>query len=146
MTATIQTFLLLFAVLVVVAVVARRLNTASSILLVVAGILLALMPGLPRIALAPELVLLGILPPLIYSAGVAMSWREFRFNLRPIILLAFGCVLFTAWAVAAVIALSARHVVGSRLRARRYRRADRRGRAARHCAAARLAAPADRRA
>ena len=102
MTATIQTFLLLFAVLVVVAVVARRLNTASSILLVVAGILLALIPGLPRIALAPELVLLGILPPLIYSAGVAMSWREFRFNLRPIILLAFGCILFTAWAVAAV--------------------------------------------
>src|SRR6516164_4876658 len=102
MTASIQTFLLLFAVLVVVAVVARRLNIASSILLVVAGILLALVPGLPRIALAPELVLLGILPPLIYSAGVAMSWREFRFNLRPIILLAFGCILFTAWAVAAV--------------------------------------------
>src|SRR5262249_20138656 len=90
------------AVLVVVAVVARRLNIAVSILLVVAGIALALVPGLPRIALAPELVLLGILPPLIYSAGVAMSWREFRFNLRPIILLAFGCVLFTAWAVAAV--------------------------------------------
>jgi len=35
-------------------------------------------------------VLLVILPPLIYSAGVAMSWREFRFNLRPIALLAFG--------------------------------------------------------
>jgi CPA1 family monovalent cation:H+ antiporter len=47
-------------------------------------------------------VLLGILPPLIYSAGVAMSWREFRFNLRPIGLLAFGCVLFTSCAVAAV--------------------------------------------
>src|SRR6202043_434504 len=102
MTVTIQTVLLLLAVLVVVAVVARRLNAAPSILLVVAGILLALIPGLPRIALAPELVLLGILPPLIYSAGVAMSWREFRFNLRPIILLAFGCILFTAWAVAAV--------------------------------------------
>src|SRR6201982_444007 len=102
MTASIQTFLLLFAVLVVVAVVARRLNIASSILLVVAGILLALIPGLPRIALAPELVLLGILPPLIYSAGVAMSWREFRFNLRPIKLLAVGCVVFTTCAVAAV--------------------------------------------
>ena len=102
MTGTIQTFVLLLAVLVVVAVVARRLNIAVSILLVVAGIALALVPSLPPIALAPELVLLGILPPLIYSAGVAMSWREFRFNLRPIILLAFGCVLFTAWAVAAV--------------------------------------------
>jgi len=97
----IQTILLLLAVLVVVAVVAKRLNAAPSILLVVAGIALAVIPGLPRIALAPELVLLGFLPPLIYSAGVAMSWREFRFNLRPITLLAFGCVIFTAWAVAA---------------------------------------------
>jgi monovalent cation/hydrogen antiporter len=103
MTATIETILFLFAVLVVVAVVARRLDTSASILLVVAGIALAVIPDLPRIELAPELVLLGILPPLIYSAGVAMSWREFRFNLRPIALLAFGCVLFTAAAVAVVM-------------------------------------------
>src|SRR5271165_2013997 len=102
MTATIQTIMLLLAVLVVVAIVARRLNTAPSILLVIAGIGLALAPGLPRIELAPELVLLGILPPLIYAAGVVMSWREFRFNLRPIALLAFGCVVFTTCAVAAV--------------------------------------------
>lgn len=102
MTATIQIILLLLAVLVVVAVVAKRLDTTPSILLVVAGIALAIIPGLPRIALAPELVLLGILPPLIYSAGVAMSWREFRFNLRPIALFAFGCVLFSTAAVAAV--------------------------------------------
>jgi monovalent cation/hydrogen antiporter len=103
MTATIQTLLLLLAVLVVVAVAARRLNTAPSILLVIAGLGLALTPGLPRIELAPELVLLGILPPLIYSAGVAMSWREFRFNLRPITLLAFGCVVFTTCAVALAV-------------------------------------------
>ncbi|MGB7034927.1 MAG: Na+/H+ antiporter [Xanthobacteraceae bacterium] len=103
MAETIQTILFLLAVMVVVAVVARRINTAPSILLVVAGIALALIPGLPRLELAPELVLLGILPPLIYSAGVAMSWREFRFNLRPIALLAFGCVLVTASAVALVM-------------------------------------------
>jgi CPA1 family monovalent cation:H+ antiporter len=102
MTATIQTLLLLVAVLVVVAIVARRFNIAPPILLVIAGILLALTPGLPRIELAPELVLLGILPPLIYSAGVAMSWREFRFNLRPIAVLAFGYVVFTTCAVAAM--------------------------------------------
>ena len=101
MTATIETILLLLAVLVVVAVLARRLRTAPSILLVVAGVALAVLPGLPRIVLAPELVLYGILPPLIYSAGVAMSWREFRFNLRSITLLAFGCVVFTSVAVAA---------------------------------------------
>jgi CPA1 family monovalent cation:H+ antiporter len=54
-TATIQTLLLLIAVLVVVAIVARRFNTAPSILLVIAGIGLALIHGLPRIELAPEL-------------------------------------------------------------------------------------------
>jgi Na+/H+ antiporter len=62
---------------------------------------MALIPGLPKVELAPEVMLLVILPPLIYSAGVAMSWREFKFNLRPIALLAFGCVLFTTCAVAA---------------------------------------------
>jgi monovalent cation/hydrogen antiporter len=46
-------------------------------------------------------VLLVLLPPIIYSAAVAMSWREFRFNLRPISLLAVGCVLFTTAATAA---------------------------------------------
>jgi monovalent cation/hydrogen antiporter len=101
MTETIQILLVLLAVLVAAALIARRLNTAPSIVLVLAGVALALVPGLPRIELAPEFVLLVILPPLIYSAGVAMSWREFRFNLRPISLLAFGCVVFTTCAVAA---------------------------------------------
>src|SRR5258705_10312813 len=101
MTETIQILLVLLAVLVAAALIARRLNTAPSIVLVIAGVALAIVPGLPRIELAPEFVLLVILPPLIYSAGVAMSWREFRFNLRPISLLAFGCVVFTTCAVAA---------------------------------------------
>ena len=101
MTAIMQTLLFMLAVLAAVAVAAKRLNIAPSILLVVAGIGMALIPGLPKVELAPELVLLVILPPLIYSAGVAMSWREFRFNLRPIALLAFGCVIFTTGVVAA---------------------------------------------
>src|SRR5207237_10284334 len=101
MTESIQILLVLLAVLVAAALIARRLNTAPSIVLVLAGVALAIVPGLPRIELAPEFVLLVILPPLIYSAGVAMSWREFRFNLRPISLLAFGCVVFTTCAVAA---------------------------------------------
>ncbi len=101
MTAIMQTLLFMLAVLAAVAIAAKRLNVAPSILLVVAGIGMALVPGLPRVQIAPEVVLLVILPPLIYSAGVAMSWRDFRFNLRPIALLAFGCVLFTAGVVAA---------------------------------------------
>src|SRR4051794_6330115 len=63
--------------------------------------MLAFVPGMPSLELPPELVLLVVLPPLIYSASVAMSWREFKSNLRPIILLAVGCVIFTAFAVAA---------------------------------------------
>ncbi|MBX6330160.1 MAG: Na+/H+ antiporter [Pseudolabrys sp.] len=101
MASIMQTLLLMLSVLVVVAIAARRLNVAPSILLVIAGVGIALVPGLPQVELAPEVVLLVILPPLIYSAGVAMSWREFKFNLRPIALLAFGCVVFTTFAVAA---------------------------------------------
>ena len=100
MTETIQTLLLMLGLLAAVAVAAKRLNVAPSILLVIAGIGIAFVPGLPRIELAPEVVLLVILPPLIYSAGVAMSWRDFCFNLRPITLLAFGCVVFTTCAIA----------------------------------------------
>ena len=51
--------------------------------------------------LAPDFVLLFVLPPVVYSSAVAMSWREFRFNLRPISLLAVGCVAFTTVAAAA---------------------------------------------
>jgi len=103
MTAILQTVMLLVVVMIVIAVLAQRLKLAPSILLVIAGIGLALVPGLPPIELAPEVVLLVILPPLIYSAGVSMSWREFKFNLRPIFLLAFGCVIFTTCAVAAAV-------------------------------------------
>ena len=63
---------------------------------------LALLPGVPPITLDPDLTLLALLPPLLYSSGVGMSWRGFRSNLRPILSLAIGCVLFTATAVAAV--------------------------------------------
>ena len=103
MIATVQVVLFIVAVLVLVAVVAQRLKTSPSVLLVVAGIGFALVPGLPPTELAPDLVLLVLLPPLIYSAGVSMSWREFRFNLRAITLLAFGCVVFTACAVATAV-------------------------------------------
>ena len=103
MTGVILIILSLLVVLVVIAVIAQRISVPPSILLVMAGIGLALIPGLPPVELAPELVLLVMLPPLIYSAGVSMSWREFCFNLRPITLLAFGAVVFTTVAVAAAM-------------------------------------------
>jgi monovalent cation/hydrogen antiporter len=101
MTSTIQVLVGLLAVIAAIGVAARRLDIPPAILLVVTGVVLAIIPGLPQVQLAPEFVLLFILPPLIYDAAVAMSWREFRFSLRPIALLAIGCVLFTATIVAA---------------------------------------------
>jgi Na+/H+ antiporter len=96
-----QIFLILLAVLAGGALLARRINVAPAILLLLSGTALAFVPGMPSLELPPELVLLLVLPPLIYSASVAMSWREFKYNLRPIMLLAVGCVIFTACAVAA---------------------------------------------
>jgi Na+/H+ antiporter len=96
-----QIFVILLALLAGTALLARRINVAPAILLLLAGIALAFVPGMPSLELPPELVLLVVLPPLIYSASVAMSWREFKYNLRPIILLSVGCVIFTACAVAA---------------------------------------------
>ena len=98
---TIQILVLLLIVIAAVAVVAARLKIPPAILLVITGVILALIPGLPTVKLQPDFVLLMVLPPLIYSSAVAMSWREFKFNLRPISLLAVGCVLFTTIATAA---------------------------------------------
>jgi monovalent cation/hydrogen antiporter len=100
-----QTHILLVFVLVtiiLVAIAANRSRLPPAILMVLVGLLLALTPGLPRVDLAPELVLLLVMPPLVYSAGVAMSWREFRYNIRSISLLAVGGVTFTTATVAAV--------------------------------------------
>src|SRR5579883_3108815 len=103
MEASFQIILILIAVLAGASLLARRSGVAPAILLLVTGIALAFVPGMPALELSPELVLLVVLPPLIYSASVAMSWREFRYNLRPIMLLAVGCVIFTAAAVAAAV-------------------------------------------
>jgi CPA1 family monovalent cation:H+ antiporter len=108
MEAKFQIFLFMVAVLAGTAQVARRVNIAPAILLLLAGIAFAFVPGVPPLELPPEVVLLVVLPPLIYSASVAMSWREFRLNLRPIILLAVGCVIFTA----AVVAAATHYLIG----------------------------------
>src|SRR6516162_3181914 len=101
-----QIHLILVFILVTVAavaIVANRTRIPAAILLVLVGLVLSVTPGLPRVELTPELVLLLVVPPLIYSAGVAMSWREFRSNIPSITLLAVGGVIFTTAAVAAVV-------------------------------------------
>jgi CPA1 family monovalent cation:H+ antiporter len=101
MIVTVQILVVLLIAIAAVAILAARVNIPSSILLVITGVALALLPGLPAVRISPDVVLLLVLPPIIYSSAVAMSWREFRFNLRPITLLAVGCVVFTTVAVAA---------------------------------------------
>jgi len=81
---------------------ARRTRIPDSIFLVLVGLFISFLPGIPRMALRPDLVLSLLLPPLLYRAGVNMSWRGFKANLRPILLLAVGLVIFTTVAVAGV--------------------------------------------
>ena len=92
----------LLAVMAFAALGARRTHIPDSIFLVVVGLAISFVPGVPRMALRPDLVLSLLLPPLLYRAGVNMSWRGFKANLSPILLLAVGLVIFTTVAVAGV--------------------------------------------
>src|SRR5438128_2980475 len=92
----------LLVAMVALAIIAPRLHIPYSILLVLGGLLLGFVPGLPRFTLDPDVVFLLFLPPLLYSSARLTSWRDFRANLRPICLLALGLVLLTTVAVAVV--------------------------------------------
>jgi monovalent cation/hydrogen antiporter len=72
------------------------------ILLVLGGLLIGFGPGVPKVTMPPDIVLIGILPPLLYSAAFNTGLRELRRNLRPISLLAIGLVGLTMVVVAAV--------------------------------------------
>src|SRR5436189_5122230 len=72
------------------------------IALVLSGVVLSIVPGLPVIMLSPDMVFLIFLPPLLYGAAWNTSWHEFKTSIRPISLAAIGLVVFTTVAVAAV--------------------------------------------
>jgi len=97
-----EIIILLLAVVLLLTTVAQRLLIPYPILLVIGGLGLALMPGLPIIRLDPDLVFLVFLPPILWAAAYFTSLREFRQNIRPISLLAVGLVLATTAVVAAV--------------------------------------------
>ena len=92
--------LLLLAACVLLALVARRLRVPPAAAYVVGGGALAFVPGIPRLHLDSDLVLTLFLPPLLMSSAFFTDWQEFRANLRPILLLAVGCVAFTTVVVA----------------------------------------------
>jgi Na+/H+ antiporter len=102
MSATISLLFGLLVAIVVLATLATRLHLPYAILLVLGGLLLGFVPGLPTIELNPELILVLFLPPLIYSSAWLTSWREFRANLRPILQLSLGLVLVTTLVIGVV--------------------------------------------
>jgi CPA1 family monovalent cation:H+ antiporter len=95
MSDTVDVFVGLLLAVAGLGLLARKLRIAYPILLVLGGLLLGLIPGLPRVRLNPEFIFLFLLPPLLFPAALFTSWRDFRENLRPILLLAVGLVLFT---------------------------------------------------
>jgi len=92
----------LLIVVASLAIVAKKAELPYPVLLVIGGLALGFVPGLPAVQLRPEIVFLFLLPPLLYPAAVFTSWRDFRASLRPILLLAIGLVLLTTVVVAAV--------------------------------------------
>ncbi|MBF6277375.1 MULTISPECIES: Na+/H+ antiporter [Nocardia] len=83
----------------------RRLGLAPAVLMTVFGLVMAVLPFVPNIALAPELILPLVLPPLLYASARRTSWQQFASNAGAILLRAVGLVVATAAAVAAIFHL-----------------------------------------
>lgn len=85
------------------ALLAHRLKFAPAIAFLLGGVILALLPGFGTINIDPEYMLVLFLPPILMEAAFYTSFRDFKINLRPILLLAIALVILTAFAVAAVV-------------------------------------------
>ena len=101
----VHTVLILIVACIGFSALSQRLRLPYAVILVVGGMMLALIPGLPHVTLDPELALAFFLPPLLQASALRTDLRAFRVSLRPILLLAVGCVLFTAIAIALVMKL-----------------------------------------
>ncbi len=101
-TASVEAVLFLVIVATVVATFARRLRVPAPSLLVIAGVIVGLLPGVPAIVLTPDVVSLVVLPPLLFAAGEELPWRDLRQVWRPVTVLAVGLVGVSAAAVGAL--------------------------------------------
>jgi CPA1 family monovalent cation:H+ antiporter len=99
---SVETVLFLVVVATVVAAFARRLRIPAPSLLVVAGVVVGLLPGVPMVAVTPDVISLVVLPPLLFAAGEELPLRDLRAVWRPVAVLSVGLVLASAAAVAAV--------------------------------------------
>ncbi|MEJ0101143.1 MAG: Na+/H+ antiporter [Bacteroidota bacterium] len=94
--------LFLLFTITMLAMVSSKLKISYPIFLVIGGLLISLVPGIPNISLKPDFIFLIFLPPLLYAAAWNTVWADFWKYKRPIGLLAFGLVLFTSALVAVV--------------------------------------------
>ena len=78
----IEAILVLLAAVAALATLANRIDIPYPILLVLGGLVLGFVPGLPQVELEPDVVFLLFLPPLLYVSALFTSWRDFRANLR----------------------------------------------------------------
>jgi CPA1 family monovalent cation:H+ antiporter len=97
-----ELILLLMGIVVALELTARRLQMPPAAALILGGIVLALIPGTPNLQLNPDLALVLFLPPLLVSDAFYTAWRDFRANLRVILQLAIGAVVFTTLLVGVV--------------------------------------------
>ena len=98
----IESLIFLLGAAAVLAQLARTLNVPYPIFLVLGGLAIGFVPGLPKVEIPPEVIFLIFLPPLLNSAAFSSSPLDLRAHLRPIVLLAVGLVLATTCAVAVV--------------------------------------------
>ncbi len=92
---------LLFIVFILI-MIGQKLKISYPILLVIGGLIISFIPGVPHINIDPDLIFLIFLPPLLYEAAWFTSWHDFWKWKRPILMLAFGLVIFTSCIVALV--------------------------------------------
>lgn len=97
-----EIIILLLAAVLALTTISQKICIPYPIFLVLGGLVLGALPGLPAVTFHPDLVFLVFLPPILWAAAYFTSLREFRQNLRPISLLAVGLVLATTAGVAVV--------------------------------------------
>jgi CPA1 family monovalent cation:H+ antiporter len=115
-----QALLLVFVLALAVTALARRYALSAPLLLVVVGLAISFVPGVPSVPLDPDLVLFLVLPPLLYSAALESSALRLRENLKRISQLAIGLVVFTtavvgvaAWLLVPELPLASALVLGA---------------------------------
>jgi monovalent cation/hydrogen antiporter len=102
-TDSIEVVLVLLIAATALAILARRIGVPYPILLVIGGLAIGFVPGLPAVDMEPDVVFLLFLPPILFAAGYFTSIRDLRAKAGKITSLAVGLVLFTAVAVAGVV-------------------------------------------